>query len=809
MDDDIIRIVISTDNHLGFMSKDPTRGEDSFAAFEEVLHTAKCRHADFVLLAGDLFHENKPSRKTIHATIDLLRKYCTGDESVYMEVLNDQSEIFKHNRIKKVNYEDPNQAISLPVFAIHGNHDDPSREGFGVALSALDLLSAANLVNYIGKHDQVDDIEITPVLIKKGQSMVALYALGAVRDERLNRMWTQKKVKFLRPAPDQQQGKYLNIFVLHQNRDYGRGRKNCIHESMIPEWMDVVIWGNEHECIPTLVESLVGTFRIYQPGSSVATSLSEGESSRNPKHFGILEVSEVKFRLLPVPYTRIRGFAFEDVCLSSMEGLDPRDPNIEEAMIAVLTGRVKGLIRSARELISPEIEDLDNSSFDYQIRDPRKVLVRLRVDYAGFPTINPQKFGSRFVGEVANPSEVLIFSRRRKENEKNNVGAGNTLRSEFDAHRGAGDAEALSRIRVEDLVCEVLGMQNKQLGLLAPDLLSNALEDFVVKKIPTAITDVVEKELLSTQQYLSSDRDNLRMCTDKDSILANAAKYREKFQREREATRSSSTNAAVSSRPRLGTPGAGAGAGITTEGPMDMSSEDESPIPAKEVKGRGTAKQRRAGTDTKTASKGKSSKSTSAPAKSSRPSRRAASSRNISYRDDYDEEDGDEESDAIEEINSSDSADDDDNDEIGRKPAARGRGARRGKAVPTTKAVTKGRLQRKTRPVAVDLNEESEEDMDDVRPSPTPSSRGRRPATTRLKKKEMVDLSVGDHDSVGMDSTDSWRRNDNRVSDTASPFFTAGRNQEKQMPRSQVSGDLGSQLNSGKRKKPTADLSAW
>jgi DNA repair exonuclease SbcCD nuclease subunit len=28
-----------------------------------------------------------------------------------------------------VNYEDPNYAVSLPVFCIHGNHDDPSREG--------------------------------------------------------------------------------------------------------------------------------------------------------------------------------------------------------------------------------------------------------------------------------------------------------------------------------------------------------------------------------------------------------------------------------------------------------------------------------------------------------------------------------------------------------------------------------------------------------------------------------------------------------------------------------------------------------
>ncbi len=35
---------------------------------------------------------------------------------------------------------------------------------------------------------------------------------------------------------------FFNIFVVHQNRDYGRGSKNCLHESMIPEWMDLVIW---------------------------------------------------------------------------------------------------------------------------------------------------------------------------------------------------------------------------------------------------------------------------------------------------------------------------------------------------------------------------------------------------------------------------------------------------------------------------------------------------------------------------------------------------------------------------------------
>lgn len=29
----------------------------------------------------------------------------------------------------RVNYEDPNYSVGLPVFSIHGNHDDPAREG--------------------------------------------------------------------------------------------------------------------------------------------------------------------------------------------------------------------------------------------------------------------------------------------------------------------------------------------------------------------------------------------------------------------------------------------------------------------------------------------------------------------------------------------------------------------------------------------------------------------------------------------------------------------------------------------------------
>lgn len=36
-------------------------------------------------------------------------------------------------------------------------------------------------------------------------------------------------------------------------------------------------------------------------------------------------------------------------------------------------------------------------------------LIRLRVDYTGFSTINAQRFGQKFVGRVANPHDMLLF----------------------------------------------------------------------------------------------------------------------------------------------------------------------------------------------------------------------------------------------------------------------------------------------------------------------------------------------------------------------------------------------------------------
>jgi double-strand break repair protein MRE11 len=75
----------------GVWEKDETRRDDSFRTFEEVLQLAVEKQVDLVILGGDLFHENKPSRSTLVKAIQLLSKYCLNDRAVRFRVLSDQS----------------------------------------------------------------------------------------------------------------------------------------------------------------------------------------------------------------------------------------------------------------------------------------------------------------------------------------------------------------------------------------------------------------------------------------------------------------------------------------------------------------------------------------------------------------------------------------------------------------------------------------------------------------------------------------------------------------------------------------------
>ncbi|KAG7399543.1 Double-strand break repair protein mre11a [Phytophthora boehmeriae] len=512
---DTLRILVSTDNHLGYAEKDPVRGDDSFRSFREILQLAQRERVDLLLLGGDLFHENKPSRRTMYETMKLLRTYCMGDGAVNFQVVSDQSINFPNFGV--VNFEDPNFNVELPIFSIHGNHDDPAREGGGDAtqsLAALDLLSAANLVNYFGKSDKVDAVEVFPVLMTKGSTRVAIYGLGNMRDERLNRMFAQQKVVFRRPSENADD--WFSIFVVHQNRDdKGRGNKNCVPESVIPDFIDLVVWGHEHECEIDVQESVKGDFFITQPGSSVATSLVEGEAK--PKHVAVLEVFAQSFRMSNRELHTVRPFKMGEVILSEIEELDPNDPDVSDRISEYLESRVVELLQEAELEQNEKLRERDLGHEQRQQESPfplpptnedaerakQLVLIRLRVEHTGFPVLVNQRFGARFVGRVANPNDLLLFYRRKRDR-VNALDKKGTAELEKALLSRAVRPTPLASVTIEDILSKQLSAPERKLILLPETQLGIALEKFTLKNNPSAIQEFVDNVLDETQRELSS-----------------------------------------------------------------------------------------------------------------------------------------------------------------------------------------------------------------------------------------------------------------------------------------------------------------
>lgn len=345
----------------------------------------------------------------------------------------------------------------------------------------------------------MDKVDVSPILLQKGDTHVALYGMGSLRDERLNRMWQSKKVRFQRPG----EGDWFSIFALHQNRDYGRGSKNCVHESMIPEWMDLIVWGHEHECLIEPTESVVGTFRITQPGSSVATSLTAGESIR--KHVGFLDVRGSQFRMTKVPLLQVRTFLLGEVSLNG-HGLDPEHPKIDEQIAAFLETEVKVLIREGKEKRQELLLDAkakgndpeDQCDLKYRLEKPDQILVRLKVEHSGFSTLNNQRFGARFVGLVANPVDILLFHRKKETDGR--AGVKRTKASKaLEAPMVPQDHDEM---KIEDLIKDNLQNADKKLEIIDEAKMTLALDDFVSKEVKQAMFEAANSMLSKQQKKL-------------------------------------------------------------------------------------------------------------------------------------------------------------------------------------------------------------------------------------------------------------------------------------------------------------------
>ncbi|XP_038673895.1 double-strand break repair protein MRE11 isoform X1 [Scyliorhinus canicula] len=478
-DEDTFKILIATDIHLGYLEKDAIRGNDTLVTFDEILRCAQENEVDFILLGGDLFHDNKPSRKTLHTCMELLRKYCMGDNPIQFEILSDQSVNFGFSKFPWVNYQDGNLNVSIPVFSVHGNHDDPTGAD---ALCALDLLSCAGLVNHFGRSMSVEKIDISPVLMQKGNTKLALYGLGAIPDERLYRMFVNKQVTMLRPK--EEEDSWFNIFVIHQNRSK-HGATNYIPEQFLDDFLDLVIWGHEHECKISPIKNEQQLFYVSQPGSSVVTSLSPGEAVK--KHVGLLRIKGKKMNMRKIPLKTTRQFFIEDVVLADHSDIfNPDHPKVMQKIEAFCLEKVEGMLDVA------ETERLGNP------RQPEKPLIRMRVDYSGgFEPFSTLRFSQKFVERVANPKDIIHFFRHREQKDKKDD-------AQINFEKVASRSSEGMTLRVEDLVKQYFETAEKsvRLSLLTERGMGEAVQEFVDKEEKDAIDELVKFQLEKTQRFL-------------------------------------------------------------------------------------------------------------------------------------------------------------------------------------------------------------------------------------------------------------------------------------------------------------------
>lgn len=287
-------------------------------------------------------------------------------------------------------------------------------------------------------------------------------------------------------------------------------------ENFLPEFLDLVIWGHEHECEIEPRYNPEMSFHVMQPGSSVATSLMPGEAV--PKHVAILSITGKEFQVQPIRLKTVRPFVMREVVLAEekeLKGIWKK----EENRMAI----THHLMRIVEDMIKESERQWIENHGDAQPEKPQDAwpLIRLRVEYSApeggrFDCENPQRFSNRFVGHVANVNDVVQFYRKKA-----------TLRrtkTEAEVPDESVIAQiTLDSIKVEKLVKEFLSAQS--LTILPQNSFGDAVSQFVDKDDKHAMEMFVNESLSNQVKHLLTSEE-----ADDDAIAEEMDKYRAKLE---------------------------------------------------------------------------------------------------------------------------------------------------------------------------------------------------------------------------------------------------------------------------------------
>ena len=273
-------------------------------------------------------------------------------------------------------------------------------------------------------------------------------------------------------------------------------------ENFLPSFLDLVVWGHEHECLidPTLNPET--NFHVMQPGSSIATSLCLGEAV--PKQIAMLTLKGRDFETENIRLKSVRPFIMKEISLSHEKETSKlaKKPNNRADITRYLEGVVNEMIEEANQ----EWVDAQGEEYDAE-KEPPLPLIRLRVDYSSpdggnFDCENPQRFSNRFQGKVANRQDVVQFHRKKAATGAKSAAK---LNGDVNIPEEASLASAgLDAVKVDRLVREFL--ESQALQILPQNIFGDAVNQFVDKDDKHAM-ELFVKDNLTRQVQMLMDLD--------------------------------------------------------------------------------------------------------------------------------------------------------------------------------------------------------------------------------------------------------------------------------------------------------------
>ena len=118
----------------------------------------------------------------------------------------------------------------------------------------------------------------------------------------------------------------------------GADYQECLHPEQLPDWVDLIIWCHEHESIPKF--EVQENKKIYQPGSTIPTCLTESEGIL--KHAGLLEIKGKECVLTPHYLEKsYRPMAIISINLDEMEKPGLGLENLESEVIEMVEREIE------------------------------------------------------------------------------------------------------------------------------------------------------------------------------------------------------------------------------------------------------------------------------------------------------------------------------------------------------------------------------------------------------------------------------------------------------------------------------------